>query len=96
MKQISTVGLFTLSLLLAEGVTLIIFMSADSHPLRAFGGIVFAFLFYSGAVLGPIGGLVGWTSKVPGALFWGSILTGVNTLPVAAMFEMMHSIGLCE
>ncbi len=73
---------------------LIIVMSADSYRQWAFGGIALAFLLYAGAVLGPIGVLIGWTSKLPGALFWGSILTGVNTLPVAAMFEMMLSIGL--
>ena len=90
----STVGALTLGLLLTEAVMLILVMSADSYPRWAFGGITLSFCLFAGAILGPLGALAGCVSKVPGALCWGLFLTGVNTLPLAAMFMVAHSMGL--
>ncbi len=93
MKKSRTVRYLALGLLLAEAAMMIIIMTAgDAYQRMSYAGAGCSLFLFAGAVLGPLGVVVGWLTKIPSAVRWGWVLTVVNTLPVAMILALGHAM----
>ncbi len=73
-------------------MVIIIMTAGDAYQRMSYAGAGCSLFLFTGAILGPLGVVVGWLSKVPSAVRWGWVLTVVNTLPAAMILALGHAM----